>query len=76
MVKDITDPRAETECKLNEGDGILEDENRGVQCTPFLNIDNIGNKTALLPQCNHQYGLRLEDVYLELNAIPNWELNL
>ena len=24
---------------------------------------------------NHQYGLRLEDVYLELNAFPNRESN-
>ena len=25
-------------------------------------------------QCNHQYGLRLEDVYLELNAFPDRDL--
>ena len=24
---------------------------------------------------NHQYGLRLEEVYLELNAFPDWDSN-
>ena len=39
------------------------------------NHPKIYNYAIYWTRCNHQYGLHLEDMYLELNAFPDQESN-
>ena len=41
----------------------------------YVTVTNYMYSGYLLPRRNHQYGLRFEDVYLELNAFPDRETN-